>query len=129
MSWTTRSRAEDDRRRKEDLAAFIQKNTDHSYYSHVKYERSKKDDVERCVSMIRPLGGPFVRVRDMETGEKFNVSFYELKPLNEMRALALFMETDSVPTPQPPIPAPKEPEPAPEPEPAGADPVPEFDDW
>lgn len=48
----------------------------------------------RPVEFVRPLGGPFVRVKDMRNGEKTNVHFSELEPLPEMEVLALMTWTE-----------------------------------
>lgn len=72
--------------RKEHLAEWIKANRENGYY---------RDTVKmRPVELLRPLRGPYVRVRDMETKEKWNMDYRKLTPLSEMEVLALFFTTD-----------------------------------
>ena len=72
--------------RKEHLENWIKENRENGYYT----DMSRK----RRVALIRPLAGPYVRVRDMETKEKWNVDYRKLAPLSEMEVLAMFFTTD-----------------------------------
>jgi hypothetical protein len=53
-----------------------------------------EDMASRPVEFLRPLKRPYVRVRYMDTGEKTNIHFEDLRPLNELKVLALVSMTD-----------------------------------
>ena len=46
------------------------------------------------VEFIRPLGSVMIRVREMKTGLKRNVPFFDLHALNEMQVLAYQLVDD-----------------------------------
>lgn len=70
------------------LRAFLNQaqSEDGGYYKHT--------PTKRPVDFIRPLGGPWVRVKDMRNGETKNVHFEDLVPLPEMEVLGLMTWTE-----------------------------------
>jgi len=54
------------------------------YYKHL-------GDDAPC-EFLRPLSGVWVRVRRLDTGERLNVHFENLSPMNELEALAYLMD-------------------------------------
>jgi len=74
------------RRSGQSAADFLKRAQVHGYYM---------DTVEKlAVEFIRPLRGPWVRVRSIKSGLKYNAERVNLRELNEMEVLA-YMVDDS----------------------------------